>query len=131
MNDAFRIAGVILLTLSISICGAGIVSAEASVTTLMAAAGRSDIEIPSNLYPVDGFVGQHDPLIARVLLLDDGSKRIGIIVVDETSISDGSIADKKAILNKVAGVPPGNAVVCADTSDTRLARAQARTSARM
>jgi hypothetical protein len=78
-----------------------------------AGAGRADILIPADLYPLDGFVGQHDPLAVRVLLLDDGRERIAIIVVDQTSISDKSIADMKAIVNKVAGVLPNNAIVCA------------------
>ncbi|MDR3438739.1 hypothetical protein [Telmatospirillum sp.] len=78
-----------------------------------AGVGRADIQIPADLYPIDGFVGQHDPLAVRVLLMEDGSERIGIVVMDLTSISDEVIANAKAILNKAAGVSSDNIIVCA------------------
>ena len=90
-----------------------LLGAVASAQTFTAGAGRADVQIPSELYPVDGFTAQHDPMVTRVLVLDDGSVRVGIVVVDQTSISEGSIAGMKAILKKVAGVQPENAIVVA------------------
>ena len=81
-----------------------------------AGAGRADVVLPSSLYPLDGFTGEHDPLAVRVLLLDDGNTRIGITVVDLTSIADGMIASLKAILSGVADVAPDHAIVCAGHS---------------
>lgn len=89
------------------------VGGVAEAGTLTAGAGRADIQIPPELYPLDGFVGQHDPLAARVLLLEEEGQRLAIAVVDQTSISDESISAMKAILNKVAAVSPDNAIVCA------------------
>lgn len=85
----------------------------AQAAPLMAGAGRADIDIPTSLYPIDGFVGQHDPLAARVILLDDGATRLGIVVVDQTSLSDESINHMKAALQQVAQVSPEKAIVSA------------------
>ncbi|QTF09158.1 hypothetical protein HC231_15570 [Brenneria izadpanahii] len=78
-----------------------------------AGAGRADIVFSADLYPLDGFAGERDPLSVRLLLLDDGGRRMSIIVVDLTSISDDMIAALKTILADVAGVAAENALVCA------------------
>lgn len=80
---------------------------------LTAGAGRADIVLPPALFPIDGFVGQHDPLMARVLLLDDGTTRVDIVSVDLTSMSEETVAAAKAILGQAAGVTADNVVVCA------------------
>ena len=88
-------------------------AATGTSVNFKAGAGRADVHIPAMLFPLDGFVGQHDPLVARVLLLDDGHSRVGIVVIDLTSIEAGLITSVKAILAKVAAVSPENAIVCA------------------
>lgn len=85
----------------------------AQATTFTAGAGRADIAIPDDIYPIDGFVGQHDPLATRVILLDDGTTRLGIIVVDQTSLSNESIANMKDALQQVAQVAPAQTIVSA------------------
>jgi hypothetical protein len=89
------------------------VSIVAGAQTFTAGAGRMDVKIPSELYPIDGFTAQHDPMVTRILLMDDGNQRMGIVVVDQTSISEGAIASMKAILRKVTGVLPENSIVVA------------------
>ena len=66
-----------------------------------AGAGRADVALPAALFPIDGFVGQHDPLTARVLLLDDGTARVAIATVDLTSLSGETVAAAKAVLAQV------------------------------
>lgn len=85
----------------------------AQAAPFTAGAGRADIDIPASLYPIDGFVGQHDPLAARVILLDDGTTRLGIVVVDQTSLSEDSINHMKTALQQVAQVSPAQAIVSA------------------
>lgn len=85
----------------------------ANAAVFSAGAGRADIVFSADLYPLDGFVGERDPLSVRLLLLDDGGKRMGIAVVDLTSISDAMISAIKTILADVAGVAAENALVCA------------------
>ncbi|WDS34836.1 hypothetical protein [Pseudoxanthomonas sp.] len=81
--------------------------------TFKAGAGRADVVFAADLYPLDGFAGQHDPLATRVLLLESGSARLAIAVIDLTSISEEMITGMKAILADVAGVAADNAIVCA------------------
>ncbi|WP_100059670.1 hypothetical protein [Lonsdalea iberica] len=85
----------------------------AQAASFTAGAGRADITIPDDIYPIDGFVGQHDPLATRVILLDDGTTRLGIVVVDQTSLSNESIANMKAALQQVAQVAPERTIVSA------------------
>lgn len=87
-------------------------SAVAGVAELRAGAGKSDIKTSAEMWPVNGFTSQHDPLSVRVLMFEDNI-RAGIIVIDQTSISDGTIADAKSILKSVADVAPENALVIA------------------
>jgi neutral ceramidase len=90
----------------------GMVSARAAdAQGFRAGAGREDIQIPSALYPVQNFAAQHDPLAVRVLLLDDARTRVGIVVVDLTSMTAQTIASLKGILEKTGGVRPENAIV--------------------
>lgn len=88
-------------------------AAATDTTEFMAGAGRADVALGAELFPLDGFARQHDPLAVRVLLLDDGRKRMAIVVVDLTSISDDMVSGLKTILSEVAGVPADNAIVCA------------------
>ena len=94
------------------VCGA---SHAGTLTTgsFSAGSGRADIVIPASTFPIDGFTGQHDPLAARVLLLDDGKTRLAMVVIDQTSISDPSIAAMKAIVTEVTGIQPDHVIVCA------------------
>ncbi len=85
----------------------------AHTAPLTAGAGRADIQIPASVFPIDGFVGVHDPLAVRVLLLDDGKQGLGVVVVDQTSISTDSITAMKAIVSQITGVPADNIIVCA------------------
>jgi len=80
---------------------------------LRVGAGRAEVIFPPKLFPLDGFVGQHDPLAVRVLVLDDGAVRLGIVVVDITSLSADVVTAIKAVLLDVAAVSPGNGLVCA------------------
>lgn len=78
-----------------------------------AGAGRADVVFARELFALDGFDAQHDPLAVRVLLLDDGRLRLGIAVVDLTSIPDETVASMKALLTDITGVPAANAILCA------------------
>ena len=101
-----RLSGTLAATL---LC----LAATGHAAPLTAGAGRADIAIPASVFPIDGFAGVHDPLAVRVLLLDDGKQRLGIVVVDQTSISADSIAAMKAVVSQVSGVPGDDIIVCA------------------
>lgn len=67
----------------------------------------------ADLYPLDGFVGLHDPLAVRVLLLESGIAQVAVVVIDLTSISEEMVTEMKATLTEVAGVTASHTIVCA------------------
>lgn len=90
----------------------------AFAATLTAGAGKAEIQVSPDMLPVERYIGQHDPISTRVLLLDDGNLRLALLLVDTPSIQEASIAHWKGILAKVAVVKPENILVIAshDTS---------------
>ncbi|MEU6148090.1 hypothetical protein ABZ848_48120 [Streptomyces sp. NPDC047081] len=78
---------------------------------LSAGAGRAAIDIPASLLPLDGFTTVHDDLYVRVLLLENGTRRIALVVLDLTSISEEAITSIRTIITKAAGVATTDIVV--------------------
>lgn len=76
-----------------------------------AGAGKSEIEITSDMLPLENLTSQHDPLTVRVLLMDDSKTRAAIVVLEQPSVSEGTITAVKASLTKLANVAPENAIV--------------------
>jgi neutral ceramidase len=86
---------------------------SADPAVLKAGSGRADVVFDAGLFPFSGFAGQHDPLAVRAVLLDDGRRRLGIVVIDITSISQEMISAAKTMLTQVAGVTADHAIICA------------------
>ncbi|MGW3287241.1 hypothetical protein ACWDR3_21650 [Streptomyces sp. NPDC001002] len=78
---------------------------------LKAGAGRAAIAFPASLLPLDGFTTVHDDLHVRVLLLESGSRRVALAVLDLTSISAEAIAAMRTIISAAAGVATADIVV--------------------
>ncbi|WP_239648462.1 neutral/alkaline non-lysosomal ceramidase N-terminal domain-containing protein [Komagataeibacter europaeus] len=94
--------------------GAGPVrAATTGKPAFRAGSGRADIVFPSGRFPIDGFTGQHDPLAVRIVLLDDGTTRLAIVVVDLTSISGELITAIRTIVTDVAGIATPDIIVSA------------------
>ncbi len=81
-----------------------------------AAAGMIDLEpqagcwltgFAARPYPSDG---QHDPILARAVLLDDGATRIAIVACDLIGIDARTVAALRARIAERAGnrIPAGN-----------------------
>ncbi len=79
--------------------------------SLQAGAGRAVIDIP--VLPVDGFTTIHDPLHARVLILDDGATRVVIASVDLTSIFDPTVQRLRAVLAAESAAAEHDILICA------------------
>ncbi len=92
-----------------ALCLAG----SAHAATFSAGAGKADIDIPASVLPLDGFSLVHDPLSARMLLMDDGQKRIALVVIDQTSMGDDLVTDMKAVVQKATAIAPENILICA------------------
>jgi hypothetical protein len=100
------LARAVLLALTVT-------SATAFAADFRAGAGKSEIKITPAMWPLDGFTSQHDPLMVRVLLMDDSKTRAAIVSIEQTSINHGTIDRAKAKLTEVAGVAPENTIVVA------------------
>jgi neutral ceramidase len=77
---------------------------------LLAGAGKSAIDVA---YPVEGFVGEHDRLYARVIVLVAGPARVAIAVIDLTSVPVALASEFQQTVGRAAGVDPGCVFVCA------------------
>lgn len=84
--------------------------------TFSAGASRQEVFFAKQLFPLDQFAAQHDPLAVRVLLLDNRSEKIAFAVIDLTSISGGTVAAMKAIIGKITGISAANTLICASHS---------------
>lgn len=82
---------------------------------LKAGVGRANVAL-TGLYPLDDFVGEHDPLATRVLLLEQEGQRQAIVVVDLTSLTLDVITRLKSVVTGVAGVAADNVIVNASHS---------------
>ncbi|WP_406005459.1 hypothetical protein OG440_04210 [Streptomyces sp. NBC_00637] len=80
---------------------------------LTAGAGKAAVHLPSSLFPVDGFTSVHDPLYVRVVVLDDGTTRLALTVIDQTSVFDDQLARTRDILGRVCGVDPLDCLIVA------------------
>lgn len=87
--------------------------ADGATARLSAGSGRARIRIPARLYPLEGFATEHDPLHARVLLLDDGSTRIAFAVIELTSLFDDSLAELADVISTSASVARENILISA------------------
>ncbi|MEU6139676.1 hypothetical protein ABZ848_04860 [Streptomyces sp. NPDC047081] len=86
-------------------------AAKGTAAALKVGAGRAAIGFPASLLPLDGFTTVHDDLYVRVLLLESGSDRVALAVLDLTSISAEAIAAMRAIIAEATGVASADIVV--------------------
>ncbi len=78
---------------------------------LRAGAGRARIELPAELFPTEGFSGVHDPLHARVLLLECG-ERVALVSIEFTSLPEEQVGALRSTVGEVAGLPVENVWIC-------------------
>ena len=77
---------------------------EVQSKTLRAGAGRAVIELPMELFPTEGFIGVHDMLRARVLLLEDGNK-LAFVSIELTSLPGEVILALQKLVGDLTGFP--------------------------
>ena len=84
-------------------------------------AGAAEVDItPSIDLPMDGYLtrtsvnrGIHDPLMAQVLVLDDGPIRAAIIALDVLAVSASVTARLRRSLASVLSTTPDSIMICA------------------
>lgn len=75
--------------------------------------GKAEVRLTEECFPADGFTGVHDPLYVRVIVLEQGGERYGIMSAELTSMLPGTVAEYKQMLRKTAGVEPQNSWIAA------------------
>lgn len=70
--------------------------------------GKSEVHLEQGCLPTDNFTGVHDPLYARVILLEEreSAKRYGILSLDLTMMYPGAPEQYKALFAAEADVAP-------------------------
>jgi hypothetical protein len=76
-----------------------------------AGAGRRTIEIAGAL-PFDGFTGVHDPLEVRVAILENGSERLALAVLDLVSLPPDIVQPLRETIAQAAELHPDSVVAC-------------------
>ena len=95
-------------------------SAEES-TPLAFRAGAAMVDITPTVFPVivNGMVEErtatmaHDVLMARALVLDDGTERIAIVVVDSLMLTRAMLDDAKEQASQLTGIPTNRMLISA------------------
>lgn len=84
---------------------------------MKAGVARVDITPPVGI-PLTGFlnregpsVGVHDPLYARALVLDDGERRVAVVVCDLLALDRRFVASARASIEETTGIPGENIMI--------------------
>ena len=91
---------------------------------LRAGAGRVDVTPTPDVFPYADayqkppFIGVHDPVFARALILDDGSTQVAIVVIDATTIPSPKVLNHD--LAEAAGIPESNLLLAASHTHSSL-----------
>lgn len=78
---------------------------------LRVGAGRAVIELPDELFPIEGFSGVHDPLHVRVLLLEARAK-LAIVSLELTSLKQEQVEMLQDVVREAAGVSRDDVWIC-------------------
>ncbi|QGY32785.1 hypothetical protein [Pantoea cypripedii] len=92
-----------------------VMASSSENTLLRAGVGRSNVNL-TDLLPIGDFTGEHDALFIRALLLNDGQLSQAMVVVDLTSLALSLVADMKAIVQEITGIPASQVIIIASHS---------------
>ncbi len=115
-----RYVTIALINLVVAVCGQSEGTAQAAKKPVFRA-GAAAVDITPTEFPVivsGGFLERksstlHDPLHARCLVLDDGTTRLAVVVVDSLMMPRELIDDAKAQAEKTTGIPADRMLVAA------------------
>jgi hypothetical protein len=102
-----------VIAASCAALGADGALAAAMSQSFKAGAGRATVHIEPGTLPLDGFTEVRDELQTRVLLLDNGGARMGLVVVDQTSMQAELIDKLRETISTIGHVAPENVLICA------------------
>ena len=93
-----------------------------SPVSLRAGAAAIDVtpvEFPLNMpggFSANMAESAHDPLHSRAMVLDDGTTKLAMVVVDSLGVSPEVIEEAKAIASRETGIPTSQMLVCSTHS---------------
>ena len=96
----------------------------AETGSLRAGAARVDVTPTADAFPYADkiqkppFIGAHDPVFARALVLDDGRTQVAIVVIDCTTIPKPKVFNHD--LAKELGIPESNLLLAASHTHSSL-----------
>jgi neutral ceramidase len=111
----------LLATLTLALITASLAHAE-QPAELRAGASAIDVtpvEFPLNMpggFNANMAESAHDPLHSRAMVLDDGTTKLAMVVVDSLGVSPEVIEEAKAIASRETGIPIIQMLVCSTHS---------------
>ena len=78
---------------------------------MRAGAGRAPIVYPHEVWPIDGFGGQHDTLWVRTLLLEIDGERAALAVLDQTALAPEPLEAVRGVLAGTLGLEGSRVLV--------------------
>ncbi|MET9383328.1 hypothetical protein ABZY09_20205 [Streptomyces sp. NPDC002928] len=86
-------------------------AATKTATGLKVGAGKAAFTPSASILPLNNFTSVHDDLYARVLLVESGSRRVALAVLDLTSISAEAIGLMREAITAATGIAAANIMV--------------------
>lgn len=108
----------VVLLLAVGVVGGQTRAEESKKPDLQAGAAAVDVtpqEFPLNMpggFSANMAEKAHDPLHARALVLDDGSMRLALVVVDNLGVSPEMIEQAKEQASTATGIPRQHMLIC-------------------
>ncbi|MDB5313828.1 MAG: Neutral ceramidase [Gemmataceae bacterium] len=95
----------------------------APAADLTAGAAAADITPPrgcpmAGYYSARGAEGTHDPLLAKVLVLEKDGTRVALVALDLITTTRGLVEESRALIEKQTGIPGKNVMISATHSHT-------------
>ncbi len=95
------------------VLASSIIISGKTIQKIRAGAGKTVVQLSHQQFPVDGFVGVHDSLYVRSIVVKDDDRSLAIIIMDQTSIGINMIEDVKRIVQLRSGIKSDDCIVCA------------------
>lgn len=110
----------LLILVSVSSCATHLNAQDAESKPPALRAGAAAVDITPQQFPLNmpgGFSANlaqraHDPLHARALVLDDGTTKLAMVVVDNLGVAPEVLEEAKTIASQQTGIPADHMLIC-------------------
>lgn len=110
----------LLILISVSSCATHLNAQDAESKPPALRAGAAAVDLTPQQFPLNmpgGFSANlaqraHDPLHARALVLDDGTTKLAMVVVDNLGVAPEVLEEAKTIASQQTGIPADHMLIC-------------------